>query len=124
MGHLGLLDDGGRPRVIPVTFALADRALWSAVDHKRKDVAGEELARVRWLRERPEAAITVDVYDDDWSRLAWVQVLGEVAVLDAAEGTAGVDALAAKYHQYRERPPAGPVLRLEPRRALSWSSAG
>ena len=52
-------------------------ALVSAVDHKRKDVPPERLARVRWLRARPRAALTVDHYEEDWSRLAWVQAIGE-----------------------------------------------
>jgi PPOX class probable F420-dependent enzyme len=120
VGHLGLLDDGGRPRVLPVTYAVADAALWSAIDWKRKE--REEPARVRWLRGRPEAALTVDFYDDDWSRLAWVQVLGQVAVLDAADAASGMAALTEKYPQYAERPPAGPVLRLTPERALHWSA--
>jgi PPOX class probable F420-dependent enzyme len=120
VAHLGLLDAHDRPRVLPVTFALADEALWSAVDHKPKRVEGEELARVRWLRRRAEAALTVDLYDDDWSRLAWVQVLGRVEVLDPADGAGGLDALVAKYPQYRERTPAGPLLRLSPARALTW----
>ena len=112
VGHLGLLDGDGRPRVLPVTYALADDALWSAIDWKRKE--SEEPARVRWLRERPEAALTVDAYDDDWSRLAWVQVLGTVSVLDTSDAEAGLAALVAKYEQYADRPPAGPVLRLAP----------
>jgi len=124
VGHLGLLDDDGRPRVLPVTFALADGVLWSAVDHKPKAVPGEELARVRWLRRRPQAALTVDLYDEDWSRLAWVQVLGEVALLDAPEGEAGLDALASKYPQYRDRRPGGPLLRLTSGRALCWRAGG
>jgi PPOX class probable F420-dependent enzyme len=120
VGHLGLLDSDDRPRVLPVTYALAEDALWSAIDWKRKRPG--EPARVRWLRRRPEATLTVDVYDDDWSRLVWVQVLGTVAVLEAADATAGLDALASKYPQYADRPPAGPVLRLAPERALHWSA--
>jgi hypothetical protein len=65
---------------------------------------------------RPSCALTFDRYDDEWSRLAWVQVLGSAAVL--AEGP--VDALAARYVQYREHPPRGPFLRLTPDRALCW----
>jgi PPOX class probable F420-dependent enzyme len=123
VAHLGLIDGDGRPRVLPVTFAMAGDALWSAVDHKPKRVPGRELARVRWLRANPEAALTVDVYSDDWERLAWVQALGEVAVCDEPE--AGVlEQLAAKYDQYRDRPPAGPFLRLEPRRFAYWRAAG
>src|SRR5205085_8758992 len=72
VARLGLLDEDGAPRVLPITYAVCDGAIWSAVDdHKPKRTA--EPARVRRLRERPEAAVTIDRYDDDWSRLAWVQ---------------------------------------------------
>jgi PPOX class probable F420-dependent enzyme len=124
VARLGLLDGEGRPRVLPVTFALAQGAVWSAVDDKPKRVAGAELARVRWLRERPDAAFTVDRYDDDWSRLAWVQLLGRVTVVDdLASQPGGLAALVAKYDPYRERTPAGPLLRLDVERALSWRAS-
>ena len=122
VAHLAFLDEDDRPRVLPVTFALAGGAVWSAIDSKPKRTA--EPARVRLLRRRPEAALCVDRYDDDWSRLAWVQLLGRVDVLDAAADIPGLDALIAKYPQYREQPPPGPVLRLTVRRALSWSASG
>jgi PPOX class probable F420-dependent enzyme len=119
-GHLGLLDAEGAPRVLPVTYAVVAGAVWSAVDHKPKRVEGAELARVRWLRAEPRSAFTVDVYDEDWSRLAWVQVLGSTSVVEAAGHGDVLDALAARYPQYREYRPAGPLLRLDPRRALCW----
>ena len=122
VAHLAFLDEDDRPRVLPVTFALAGGAVWSAIDSKPKRTA--EPARVRLLRRRPEAALCVDRYDDDWSRLAWVQLLGRVDVLDAAAGVPGLDALIAKYPQYRDQPPPGPLLRLTVQRALSWSASG
>ena len=120
VGRLAFLDDRDRPRVLPVTFALAEDAVWSAIDEKPKR---REPARLRYLRRRPEAALCVDVYDDDWSRLAWVQLLGRVGVLDAAESDAAMDALAAKYAPYRERRPPGPLLRLSVERALCWRAS-
>jgi PPOX class probable F420-dependent enzyme len=122
VARLGLLDDDDRPRVLPITFALVAGVLWSAIDAKPKR-AGREPARLRYLRRRPAAALTVDGYDEDWSRLAWVQVLGEVAVVEAADCGAALDALAAKYEQYGVDPPPGPVLRLTPRRVLCWRAA-
>ena len=119
VGHLGLVDRDGDPRVLPVTYAVWDGYVWSAVDDKPKSRPGRDLARVRWLRLRPRAALTVDVYEDDWERLAWVQLLGDVDVLDAAEPGA-LEALAAKYEAYRDSAPAGPFLRLRPLRALCW----
>jgi len=120
VARLGLLDADGHPRVLPVTYAVVAGAVWSAADDKPKRRPGAELARVRWLRRRPRAALTVDRYDDDWSRLAWVQVLGAVEVLEAAGQEAALDALAARYAPYRERRPGGPLLRLVPARVLWW----
>jgi PPOX class probable F420-dependent enzyme len=122
VGRLGFVGSDGRPRVLPVTYAEAEGALYSAIDRKPK--RRDEPARVRSLRERPEAALTVDRYDEDWSRLAWVQVLGRV-VIEAAEDRPGVlEELARKYPQYRREPPPGPLLRLEPERALAWRASG
>jgi PPOX class probable F420-dependent enzyme len=122
VGRLGLLDDEDRPRVQPVTFALVGEALYTAIDQKPKRPG--EPARVRYLRRRPEAALTVDHYEDDWSRLAWVQVLGRVELLEPQEDAAAMAALAAKYEPYRTAPPPGPLLRLVPERALHWRAGG
>src|ERR1700733_4505997 len=118
VARLGLIDDEDRPRVLPVTFALAGDTLVTAVDHKRKAVAPERLARLRWLRARPRAALTVDHYEEDWSRLAWVQALGRVRILDAPPDA--VAALTERYAQSRDRPPAGPVIELAPDRFVWW----
>lgn len=123
MARLGLLDAEGRPRVLPVTFAVVDGALWSAVDDKPKRRHGEHVARVRWLRSRPESALTVDHYEDDWTRLAWVQILGRTTVLDPAGKEQVMEALAARYPAYRAQPPRGPLLRLAPERAICWRAA-
>jgi PPOX class probable F420-dependent enzyme len=123
VARLGLVDDEGHPRVLPVTFVLHDTRLWTAVDRKPKRVPEREPARVGFLRRNPRAALTVDRYDDDWSRLAWVQVLGDVTVLEVGDEPDALAALTAKYPQYgRERPP-GPLLRIDPLRVLSWSAA-
>lgn len=118
MARLGLLDERDLPRVLPVTFALFGGALWSAIDSKPKRSA--EPARVRRLRRRPEATLLVDVYHDDWTRLAWVELRGSVAVLDASDAGAALEALAAKYEQYRAEPPPGPLLRLAPEAYACW----
>jgi PPOX class probable F420-dependent enzyme len=104
-----------------VTFAVGDDAVWSAIDRKPK--RSPEPARVRWLRRRPEAALVVDLYDDDWTALAWVQLLGSVDVIEIDAGPAGVEALTAKYPQYEAEPPPGPLLRLAIERALHWRAA-
>jgi len=121
VGRLGLIDDQDRPRVLPVTYALEGGSIWSAIDRKPKR-AGEP-ARLRYLRRRPEAALTVDRYSDDWEELAWVQVLGRIALLDIGAAPAALAALAARYPPYREAPPPGPLLQLTPGRLLYWRAA-
>jgi PPOX class probable F420-dependent enzyme len=117
VGRLALLDEEDLPRVLPVTFALWDGAVWSAIDRKPKRTA--EPARVRRLRRRPEAALVVDHYDDDWSRLAWVELRGEVSVEPLGPA---LEALVEKYPQYASERPPGPLLRLAPRRSAYWKA--
>jgi len=123
VGHLGLLDDRGCPRVLPVTFAMVNGAVWSAIDHKPKSRPGEDLARARWLRARPQSTLTIDRYDDDWTRLAWVQLIGTTAVVDVTGNDGVLAALADRYPQYRDRQPQGPLLRLDAERTVCWSAS-
>ena len=85
--------------------------VWSAIDSKPKRVPPERLARVRFLRRKPSAALTVDRYDDDWTRLAWVQVLGDVRIVDAGDAPEAIAALRAQ-------------VRPVPRRAAGRPAAG
>jgi PPOX class probable F420-dependent enzyme len=118
VARLALLDERDLPRVLPVTFAVWEGAVWSAIDTKPKRTA--EPARLRRLRRRPEAALLVDRYDDDWSRLAWVELRGPVSIRPVGPA---LEALALRYRQYRSEPPPGPLLRLEVRDAVWWRAA-
>ena len=118
VARLGYLDGEDRPRVLPVTFAVTGDTVWSAVDDKPKRRA--EPARVEYLRRRSAASLLVDEYDDDWERLAWVQLLGRVEVVAAAAAPEAMEALARRYKQYAASAPPGPLLRLAVERALHW----
>jgi PPOX class probable F420-dependent enzyme len=122
VARLGYLDGEARPRVLPVTFAVADGFVWSAIDQKPK--RRPEPARVGHLRGRPEASLLVDEYDDDWTRLAWVQLLGRVDIVPIEAGPEAAEALATKYLQYASSAPPGPLLRLTVERARYWRAAG
>jgi PPOX class probable F420-dependent enzyme len=122
VARLAYADEQDHPRVLPVTFALAGDWAWSAIDEKPK--RSEEPARLRALRRRPAATLLVDVYDDDWSRLAWVQLVGRVEVVAAESAPEAMAALAAKYAQYEERTPPGPLLCLTVERTVQWRATG
>jgi PPOX class probable F420-dependent enzyme len=115
IGHLATVTREGRPHVVPVCFALAGGIVYTAVDQKPKRTRA--LARLENVRATGRASLLVDHYEEDWSRLWWVRVDGRAEV---TESEAGLDALAAKYEQYRTARPAGPLIAIEPDRWRSW----
>ena len=119
VAHLGLLDEDGHPRVQPITFVRVADELWSAIDDKPKRTTP---ARIKRLQRDPRATITVDRYDDDWSRLAWVQAIGTMRVLDVRDDILG--ALKKRYPVYEDLSPKGPLLCLEPRLVIWWRAKG
>jgi PPOX class probable F420-dependent enzyme len=119
VAHLGLLDEAGEPRVQPVTFARVRGTIVSAIDDKPKRTTP---ARIERLRRHPRAALTVDRYDADWARLAWVQILGDVSIEPVDPDS--LQALQHRYPAYRATPPKGPLLKLRPIRVLCWRASG
>lgn len=111
------LGDDGAPHAVPVCFALRGDDVVTAVDDKPKRT--RDLARVRNVRRDPRATLLFDRWDEDWARLGWVMVTARARV-EPPGAAAGV--LAARYAQYRERPPAGDVLACAPERVLWWAA--
>ncbi len=128
VAHLATADARGQPHVVPITFALVDGRLYSALDAKPKRVAGRQLKRVRNLLENPRAAVVVDYYAEDWSRLGYVLLSGRARLLDAGpEATAALAALRARYPQYAAHPAhlaAATLIVLEPERVVVWGQLG
>jgi hypothetical protein len=67
-------------------------------------------------------ALVVDRYDEQWSRLAWVQLRGTAGLLhDGPPYERGIALLAARYPQYGAVPLVGrPLLVIRPRQVRSW----
>jgi PPOX class probable F420-dependent enzyme len=108
----------GRPHLVPVTFAVRGDLVVIAVDHKPKTTTN--LRRLRNIRENDQVSMLVDHYDEDWGRLWWVRVDGTATVLTDAEKDEPVEWLKAKYAQYRERPPQGPVIKIRVFTVVDW----
>ena len=128
VAHLATAGADGAPHVIPVCYAIDDAALYFVADAKPKRGNARDLLRLRNLRANPRAAVVVDDYDEDWSRLAWVMVRGPARELSPpTEHAAALALLRARYPQYREMALddtlAHPVVRIEPARVIAWRAA-
>ncbi|MCK2214313.1 TIGR03668 family PPOX class F420-dependent oxidoreductase [Actinomadura sp. ATCC 31491] len=111
---------GAVPHVVPVTFALVDDQIVIAIDHKPK--RSTNLRRLRNIHENPQVSLLADYYDDDWSRLWWVRADGAADIHeDGPERERALEALAAKYEQYRQHIPAGPVIVTSVGRWSGWA---
>jgi PPOX class probable F420-dependent enzyme len=112
VARLATTDPSGRPHVVPICFALDGETLYTAVDRKRK--RSRNLKRLANVRAHPIVEVLVDHYEDDWEKLWWVRLRGRGRVLERGpEHDRGLALLAAKYPQYREQPPPGPVLAID-----------
>jgi len=120
VGRLATVTADGRPHAVPCCFALVGERVYSAVDGKPKSTT--VLKRLDNVRANPVATLLVDHYDDDWTRLWWVRLDGLARIVDdAAERDTALDALAARYRQYRRDRPEGPMLALDIERWSGWS---
>lgn len=123
VGHLATASADGTPHVVPVCFVLiADRA-YTAVDHKPK--RSTRLRRIANIETNPSACLLVDEYrDEDWARLWWVRADGRARVVDDPdEARAALTALVAKYRQYADKQPSGPVIAVDIAQMSGWSAA-
>ena len=127
-GHLATVGRGDTPHVVPVCYALDADGIYVVADSKPKRRPAARLARLENLRRVPRAALVVDDWDEDWTRLAWVMVRGPVMFVDdAAAHAASLALLRARYPQYRamalDDPVQHPVIRLSPERVNFWRAA-
>lgn len=127
VARLGTADRNGQPLVVPICYAFDGRHCYSALDRKPKRRPGAELTRVRNIRENPRVCLTVDHYDEDWSRLRHVILRGRAELLTGGlEFSRAVDLLLDKYPQYRAMGlprGSGLVIKITPERVVQWTPA-
>jgi PPOX class probable F420-dependent enzyme len=119
VARLATVRPDGRPHLVPIVFAVAGDLIVTAVDDV-KPKRTRALARLANLSAEPRVSLLADHYDEDWTRLWWVRADGVADVREA--DPAAIALLAARYRQLRERPPPGPVVRIEVERWTGWSA--
>ena len=118
VARLATCDAEGQPHLVPITFAVAEDVILTAVDDKPKRTT--RLRRLRNIAANPRVGVLADHYEDDWSKLWWVRLRGTARIGDDRRA---LELLAAKYPQYRERIPAGPVIAVSIEERIEWTAS-
>lgn len=122
VAHLATADAHGQPHIVPVTFAVDGDCVYIAIDSKPK--RSTDLKRLRNIAENPAVALLADEYDDDWSRLWWARADGSARALTAdADTRRPIELLQARYPQYVDDVPQGPVIEVLVNRWSGWTFA-
>jgi PPOX class probable F420-dependent enzyme len=122
VARLASVDQASRPHIVPVTFVLDGDRIYSAVDAKPKTT--RSLQRLRNIRANPRVAVLADHYDEDWAALWWVRADGRAQIVEEPRQMARpIGMLAARYPQYRETPPTGPVIAVQVERWSGWTAS-
>jgi PPOX class probable F420-dependent enzyme len=121
MAHLATVTPEGHPHIVPVTFAFVGNRVVTMVDHKPKTTT--RLQRLANVQHHPRASLLTDHYEEDWEHLWWVRVDGQAELHEDDEiWNKSRQELAAKYDQYRERPPEGAAIAITMDRVTWWES--
>src|SRR5437879_3776429 len=126
VAHLATADAEGKPHVIPVCYAFDGTYFYTPLDEKPKRVSESKLRRVRNIAARPEVALVIDQYDDDWSRLGYLLIQGRAALLAPTEAphAQALVLLRARYIQYHAMAlEKYPVIMITPEHVSSWGPA-
>ena len=118
VARLATADAEGNPHLVPICFAIDGDTLYSAVDEKPKRT--RRLKRLANIEANPRVEVLIDHYEEDWSRLWWVRLRGTARIVDDRRA---VELLAAKYPQYMDRPPSGPVIAMTIEERTEWTSS-
>ena len=119
-------DPGGQPHIVPICYAVSGDSVYFTIDEKPKRLTDKPLKRIRNLQQNPHVALVVDRYDEDWTRLGWVIVQGEAALLDNGEEHSKAQRLLkARYPQLDEMQISElPVIAIRIKRVVSWGNLG
>ena len=123
VAHLATADRSGAPHVVPVCFCVSGLSLYISIDEKPKR-SDMPLKRIRNIQKNPAVAVSVDRWDEDWTRLSWIMLRGTADVLAAGdEHDRAQEQLRGRYPQYRAMELAAlPVIAVRIRRVLAWGA--
>jgi len=81
-GHLTTASSNLQPYVTPVVFILQQNNIFVPLDDKPKTISVKELKRVKNIEENPKVCFLVDHYEEDWTNLWFVMIIGYATLVE------------------------------------------
>jgi PPOX class probable F420-dependent enzyme len=127
VARLATAGENLQPAVIPFCYVLDGEYIYSPIDEKPKSVAASSLKRVRNIEANPQVALVIDDYSEDWSKLAYVLIIGTAEIMLAeelaGEHSRAVELLREKYAQYRSmKIDERPMIKITLTRIKRWGA--
>lgn len=125
VARLATTDAKGQPHIVPICFVLDGTAIYTALDRKPKRVQAARLRRVRNIAATGRAAVVIDEYSEDWTRLWYVLLQGRARLVTALSQRArAIRKLRNKYPQYARGMLADDavVIRIDVQKVTAWGA--
>jgi coenzyme F420-0:L-glutamate ligase/coenzyme F420-1:gamma-L-glutamate ligase len=81
VGHLATAASNLQPYLTPVVFIALQNCILIPLDDKPKTIDVNRLRRVRNIEENPKVSFLVDHYDEDWTYLWLVMIIGNAKLI-------------------------------------------
>lgn len=122
VAHLATADKTGQPHVIPICFVFDGTNFYSPIDEKPKRTTPHKLKRLRNIKANPKVSLVIDRYEDDWSKLGYILVIGKARVLlGGVRHRKAARLLRRKYPQYRRMAiDKRPIICVAPHTFRAW----
>ncbi|TMG60423.1 MAG: TIGR03668 family PPOX class F420-dependent oxidoreductase [Chloroflexi bacterium] len=123
VARLATADQYARPHVVPIVFVYEPPFVFTPIDAKPKSVEDwRELRRIKNIETNGRASVLADVYQENWSKCAWVRIDGVAEILTKGDDHRhALNLLAGKYKQYEGMPLRNaPVIRVRIEHVSQW----
>jgi PPOX class probable F420-dependent enzyme len=81
VGHLATAALNLQPYLTPVVFIAQQNSILIPLDNKPKTIDVNRLRRVKNIEENPKVSFLVDHYDEDWTHLWFVMIIGNAKLI-------------------------------------------
>ena len=82
IGHLSTASSTLQPYVTPVVFIVQKNNIFVPLDNKPKTKNVKQLKRVKNIEENPKVSFLVDHYEEDWTNLWFVMIIGNAMLVE------------------------------------------